>query len=320
VREFLSNTAHLHVVLNHVPTIGFLVGLAIFLIGLARRHDGLKRTGLTIFFVVANVSIATYVTGVGAEALIKDRPDVSGAAIRAHEDAALLAFTLMEITGFFAWLALWQWRRIPRRPPRWTMPVVLLLSVATFALMANAANLGGEISHAEIRSASAAAATPAPDGEATGVAQSLGMFVAGETWVWPACETIHFIGLCLLFGVVLIVDLRMLGMVKSVSYAAVFQLLPLGMLGFGLNLITGMLFFMGNPGQYIHNVMFFWKIVLVMLGGFNVLYFTLDHEPWELGPGDDAPLTAKIAAVSAMFLWVAVLFCGHMLPFLGDAF
>jgi hypothetical protein len=57
-----------------------------------------------------------------------------------------------------------------------------------------------------------------------------------------------------------------------------------------------------------------------MLGGFNVLYFTLDHEPWEVGPGDDAPLTAKIAAASAICLWFAVLFCGHMLPFLGDAF
>ena len=51
--------------LNHVPTIGFCVGLVIFLIGLVRRHDSLKRTGLTVFFVVANVSIATYVTGVG---------------------------------------------------------------------------------------------------------------------------------------------------------------------------------------------------------------------------------------------------------------
>ena len=226
----------------------------------------------------------------------------------------------METTGFFAWLALWQWRRIPRQTPRRTLPVVLVLSVVTFALMANAANLGGEISHAEIRARRWPRRRRCPDGEATGVARSIGMFVAGESWVWPACETIHFVGLCLLFSVVLIVDLRMLGMMKSVSYAAVFQLLPLGMLGFGLNLITGMLFFIGNPGQYIHNVMFFWKIVLVMLGGFNVLYFTLDHEPWEVGPGDDAPLTAKIAAVSAMFLWVAVLFCGHMLPFLGDAF
>ena len=124
----------------------------------------------------------------------------------------------------------------------------------------------------------------------------------------------------MLFTVVLIVDLRMLGMIKSVSFEAVYQLLPIGMLGFGINLITGMLFFIGVPGQYVHNGTFFFKIVFVLLGGLNVLYFTVDDEPWAVKAGDDAPLTAKIAAASAIFVWVAVLFCGHMLPFIGNAF
>ena len=61
-------------------------------------------------------------------------------------------------------------------------------------------------------------------------------------------------------------------------------------------------------------------MVFVLLGGVNVLYFTLDHEPWTIGAGDEAPVTAKIAAASSLFLWVTVLFCGHMLPFLGNAF
>jgi hypothetical protein len=39
-----------------------------------------------------------------------------------------------------------------------------------------------------------------------------------------------------------------------------------------------------------------------------------------VGPGDDAPVASKIAAASALSLWVAVLFCGHMLPFIGNAF
>ncbi len=62
------------------------------------------------------------------------------------------------------------------------------------------------------------------------------------------------------------------------------------------------------------------KIGLVMLAGANALYFTLFDEPWELGPQEDAPITAKIAAASAMVLWVAVMYCGSMLPFLGNAF
>jgi uncharacterized membrane protein len=389
--ELLSNSSHLHVLLNHVPTVGFGLGLAMFLVALARGNDSLKRTSLALFFVVATVAIATYVTGNGAESVIKGRPDVSQTAIRAHEDAALLAFTFMEVTGFFSWLALWQWRRVPRLAG-WNVPVVLAFAVVSFLLMARAATLGGEISHAEIRSEAeaidlghrvfdrdaryydldpqkllehdaidailpefkvaksadlfeaigygkiparrvlallvpgeafrekAASESAAGEAAAPGVARTIGLFVSGQTWVWPTCETLHFVGLCMLFTVVLIVDLRMLGMIKGVSFEAVYQLLPVGMVGFGINLITGMLFFIGVPGQYVHNGTFFFKIVFVLLGGLNVLYFTLDDEPWAVKAGEDAPLTAKIAAASAIFVWVAVLFCGHMLPFIGNAF
>jgi hypothetical protein len=57
-----------------------------------------------------------------------------------------------------------------------------------------------------------------------------------------------------------------------------------------------------------------------VLGGVNLLYFMLEDEVWAIGAGDDAPRASKIAAASAIFLWAAVLFCGHMLPFIGNAF
>jgi len=146
------------------------------------------------------------------------------------------------------------------------------------------------------------------------------LFVTGQTWVWPTCETLHFVGLCLLFTVVLILDLRMLGIMRTVPVASLYQLLPLGMLGFGLNLITGMLFFIGAPGQYVHNITFFWKIVFVLFGGLNATYFMYVDDAWTVGSGQDAPLSSKLAAASAIFVWVAVLYCGHMLPFIGNAF
>jgi len=148
----------------------------------------------------------------------------------------------------------------------------------------------------------------------------VGSFVTDTRWMWPTCETLHFIGLSLLMGVAFLVDLRVLGVVKGVSFASLHRLLPWAALGFGVNVITGMLFFVGIPGQYIHNTTFYWKMALVMLAGLNAVYFTLLEEPWELGPKEDAPLTAKIAAASAMLLWVGVMYCGSMLPFLGNAF
>jgi hypothetical protein len=96
--------------------------------------------------------------------------------------------------------------------------------------------------------------------------------------------------------------------------------LPWAAFGFGVNVTTGMLFFVGIPGQYINNPAFYWKIGFVMLAGLNAVYFTILKEPWELGPGEDAPFTAKIAAASAMILWVCVMYYGSMLPFIGNSF
>jgi hypothetical protein len=252
-------------------------------------------------------------SGNGAQDAIKSMPGVSKSLIEAHEGAALVALAFMEVTGVFAWLGLWQFRRLAR-VPGWNLAVILVLTVATLGLMARASSLGGEIRHAEIREGQETVIAEA------GLARSVGTFVTGNRWMWPTCETLHFIGLSLLLGVVFLVDLRALGVVRGVSFVSLHRLLPWAALGFGLNVVTGMLFFVGIPNQYIHNASFYWKIALVMIAGVNAVYFTLLEEPWALGPKEDAPLRIKIAAASAMVLWVGVLYCGSMLPFLGNAF
>jgi uncharacterized membrane protein len=317
------NLAHVHLLLNHFPTVGFGIGLALFLVALVSRKEELKRTSLVVFFLIATLAIPTYLSGnaaveklcSGAEGACP--PGVSIATVRAHEDAALLGFALIELTGFIAWLGLWQFRLISR-VPRWNVTALLLLSILTFGLMARAANIGGEIRHPEIQSAPQAA--DPEGGEVQGFARTLGASVNAHQWIWPSCETLHFVGLSMLFCVVLVLDLRILGMAKSIPFSALYQILPLGMLGFALNLVTGMTFFIATPEQYTQNVVFYWKILFVVLGALNVLYFMLFDEPWSVGAGDDAPVRARLMAGSAIFVWVGVLFFGHMLPFLGNAF
>ena len=320
------NLAHAHLLLNHLPTIGFAVALCVYFAGFFTRSESLKKVGLVLFFLIGVMAIPTYMTGSAAERALcpelKCPPEVSPQLMRKHEDLALFSFLLMETTGFFAWLALWQLRKTAKIAA-WNWALVTLLSLASFGLVALAAAEGGEIRHPEIRDAAEAALPPIEDAESTGIARSIGAVVAGNTgvgWLWPASETIHFIGLCMLFIVVLIVDLRLLGMAKGLSFKALYQLLPVGMLGFTLNLITGLLFFLAAPGQYVNNVEFHRKILLIILAGFNVLYFMLVDETWTVGPDDDAPLRTKVAAASAIFLWVGILYYGHMLPFLGNAF
>jgi uncharacterized membrane protein len=304
---------HIHLLLNHFPTIGTIIGGGLFLLSLITKSDDLKRASLIVLLGIALIAIPTYMSGNGAQDGIKSLPGVSKSMIETHEGAALVAVAFMLLTGAFAWLGLWQFRRLARIPS-WNLAVILVLTLVSFGLMARASNLGGEIRHAEIR---AAQGTVTPEGA---LARTVGSFVTDTPWMWPTCETLHFVGLSLLCGVVFLVDLRVLGVMRGVSFASLHRLLPWAALGFGLNIGTGMLFFVGIPGQYIHNAAFYWKIGLAMLAGANALYFTILDEPWSLGPGEDAPLTAKVAAASAMVLWVGVMYCGSMLPFLGNSF
>ena len=309
------NLPHLHLLMNHVPTVGTVVALGLFILSLARRNEHLKHASLEVFFLIALATLPVYLTGVAAQLEIQGRPDVSKAAILAHHDAALLAFILMMLTGFVSWLSLWQFRR-HGRSAGWTTGGILLLGVLTLAMVAPAASIGGEIRHPEIMQDPAAIA-PAGVWVSAAAVQDL---VTTRPWVWPAAETLHFIGLSLLFGILFTINLRLLGGFRGIWYASLHRMLPWGMLGFGINLITGMLFFIAAPEQYTANAPFLWKIICLMIAGADLLYLTVFDKIWALEPGDDAAVLDKAIAATAIIAWVGVIYWGRMLPFLGNAF
>ena len=94
-------------------------------------------------------------------------------------------------------------------------------------------------------------------------------------WVWGADETIHFIGLSLLFGGIFLFDLRLLGVGKRIPIAAVHRFIPIGLLGFGLALVSGVLFVMAEPDQYVYNPAFHFKILFMAMAGLNAGVFYL---------------------------------------------
>ena len=65
------NPTHIHLLLNHFPTIGFMVGLGLFVVGLWNKSADLTRASLVIFFLTAAISIATYVSGDDAREALK---------------------------------------------------------------------------------------------------------------------------------------------------------------------------------------------------------------------------------------------------------
>jgi hypothetical protein len=312
------NLAHLHLLLNHFPAIGAMIAISLLIGALLRRNEELKIASLVIFFGLALISLPAYMSGAAAVEVMRDARELSDAAVKAHQDGALWGLICIEITGIVAWFALWQYRRNATMAG-WTMPIMLILSLLSFATMARTANTGGLINHPEIQSPDAAAAQIDESAEPLWMTTSIASFTLNNPWVWPIGETAHFLGLSLLFGIVLPVNLRVIGFGKAISFASLHRFLPLAMLGFVINAVSGMLFFIATPEQYTTNVSYYAKVVFIMLAGVNALYFTLFDEPWRIRSGDDAPARSKVVAFSSIIIWVAVIYFGRMLPYIGNS-
>lgn len=148
---------------------------------------------------------------------------------------------------------------------------------------------------------------------------SLNQLIQGTYWLWPILETLHFVGLSMLLGGLIIMDLRMAGHFRSFDPIAVHKLLPLVFLGFGLNLLTGILFFYGDPMRYSINIGFQIKMFLVMIAGLNALLYYWKVRPLMDGWDADtvSPAIAKGVAYTSLTVWTGVLLCGRLIPYVG---
>lgn len=148
---------------------------------------------------------------------------------------------------------------------------------------------------------------------------ALHSWIIDNNWITPVLEVMHFVGLCLMFGALLVIDTRMIGWFRDISVKAVHSLLPWVFIGFGINLITGILFVFYDPGRYLINISFQIKILLVMLAGLNaLLYYWKIHPEISLWDRYEAtPGIGKFIGVASLVIWVGVLVCGRMIPYVG---
>jgi hypothetical protein len=150
----------------------------------------------------------------------------------------------------------------------------------------------------------------------------LSQAIVSHIWVWPLCETLHFVGLALVIGIVGFFDLRLIGFFRRIPVSAVRDLMPFAIAGFLLNAITGLTFLIGHPEQYAHNIAWWFKVGSLVLAGLNAVAFEsgVGARTVPLAPGVDTPVAAKAIGIVSLVAWFGVLFWGRMLPFIGGAF
>lgn len=141
-------------------------------------------------------------------------------------------------------------------------------------------------------------------------------------WVWPVCETIHFVGLAMVVGVAGFFDLRLLGLFNRIPVSACKEFMPWAMVGFALNLISGLIFLMIFPAQYAYSQTFWFKVTFLVIAGANALVFETNtgKRMAALQPGDESPVAFRIVGAVSLVSWFFVLYFGRMLPYLGAAY
>lgn len=143
-------------------------------------------------------------------------------------------------------------------------------------------------------------------------------FVRESVWAYPALETLHVLGLGLVFGSILAFDLRLIGWHRDLSVTRLGRhLLPWVWAGFALNLASGLLLFASDAVEFAANSSFRAKLVLLALAGLNALWFQARIAPsiptWDTGV--TPPARARAAAALSIALWLAIITAGRLMAY-----
>ena len=150
--------------------------------------------------------------------------------------------------------------------------------------------------------------------ENTWIAQT----ISTSIWLYPALESTHYVGLALLLGGIMLIDLRLLGVARSLPLRTMISLVPWVWAGFIINAATGTLMFIYGATSFGTNPSFQLKMVLMVLAGINALLFTIaaarSGDQWV--STDRTPVAVKAIATMSLVFWVGVMTAGRWMAYI----
>ncbi|HXR80567.1 MAG TPA: hypothetical protein VN763_06600 [Saprospiraceae bacterium] len=149
------NTAHWHLLLNHLPMVGIVIGTTILAGGyIFKNNPTIKATALGVFVLSALVAIPAYLTGEGAEDIAEKMPGVTEGFIENHEDLGKIFLILAESLGVMAIFTLIMFRLKSKLAPT-LFGIVLIAALGTSIFAKQVGTSGGQVRHTEIRNSNA---------------------------------------------------------------------------------------------------------------------------------------------------------------------
>lgn len=132
-------------------------------------------------------------------------------------------------------------------------------------------------------------------------------------WLYGLVNGLHIVGLATLFGAILTLDLRVLGLLRAGSWRfAVGLANPVAVIGLAVALISGALLFAVRPSHYLESGPFLVKLVLILTGLLNVVVF---HHLLARSGKERAEWGLRVSALASIVIWTAAIFAGRFIAF-----
>jgi len=160
--------------------------------------------------------------------------------------------------------------------------------------------------------------SPAPGPIAALESAPLAVAMRHELWLYPIVEIVHITGFVVLVGSIVVLDLRLLGLSRSISARELSRhVLPWTLGALIVIVPSGLLMFMAHASDFVANRAFQLKLSLLALAGVNALLFhTSRHGKYSQWDRDAAPPAAvKVHAAVSLVIWGGVLACGRLLAY-----
>ena len=153
-------------------------------------------------------------------------------------------------------------------------------------------------------------------------ASALGQAMRQWLWLYPTVETVHIVGVALLFGSIAVLDLRLLGFGRKIPARLLAgHVLPWTAGSFVLIVPSGLLMFVAHASDFISSPIFVAKMGLLLAAGANAALFHAtvfrSVEVWDAVEMRELPTPPSVRAFAALSLviWIAVIACGRLLAY-----
>jgi hypothetical protein len=129
-----------------------------------------------------------------------------------------------------------------------------------------------------------------------------------SVWVFPILDAVHCVGIILVAGTIVIVDLRLLGlgMRRQPVASIIAQVLPWTFFGFAFMFVTGSLLAWAEPIKLYRSVFFRWKLLFLAIAGLNALLFHYTTL---------TPARARLAGALSIACWISVIAAGRAIGY-----